>query len=358
MSLLYHELSDLNGRNRMVKNNKKVKLGQFFTKKTSWLKKQIVDFILQSNCKVAYDPFVGDGDILAATKTLGNFNVVGLDIDNSLTWSINDSLIHIPSINNAIIVTNPPYLTNYSASRKKIYESVEKYFNKSNYCDLYLIALDKMLEAQNYVVAIIPETFINSNYKQKNKLSSITILEDNPFHDTDTPVCIACFDGKEKKYEEIKVYKNETYVCTLLDIEDNRLLPKNNIEIAFNVLDGWLGLRAVDSISENDMLRFDFKENFNYNWEKGIKISSRLLSVIDINIPLSDRKKYISMCNEILNNQRRLTNDLIFSPFKGNMKNGKRRRRLDFKTARAIMELAYEKLYKGDTKVEKQLRLF
>ena len=34
--------------------------------------------------------------------------------------------------------------------------------------DIYMIALDKMIEAQKYIVAIIPESFINSNYRQKN----------------------------------------------------------------------------------------------------------------------------------------------------------------------------------------------
>jgi len=56
-----------------------------------------------------------------------------------------------------------------------------------------------MLKSQNNVVAIIPETFINSNFKKKNYLHSITVLEENPFEDTDSPIIIACFDGKYKK---------------------------------------------------------------------------------------------------------------------------------------------------------------
>lgn len=338
--------------------NKKVKLGQFFTKESLWLKPQIKEFIFNSNCNIAYDPYAGAGDILTAVKNLGINNTFGLDVDSTLMWEINDSLINIPHIEGAIIVTNPPYLSNYSASRKKIYDSVSKYFENSIYDDVYLIALDKMLNAQKYIVAIIPETFINSNYLQKNKLHSITVLEDNPFHDTDTPVCVVCFDGNEKSFELVKIYKNDKYVCTLSDIENNRLEPKNNIKIQFNVLDGWLGLRAVDTTSELDMLRFDFKENFDYDWEKGIKVSSRLLSVIDIKIQDIDKEKYIEICNRILNEKREITDDLIFSPFKGNMKGGRRRRRLDFRTARAIMELAYEELYGRSDKDEKQLRLF
>jgi hypothetical protein len=58
---------------------------------------------------------------------------------------------------------------------------------------------------------IIPETFINSSFP-KNKLVSITIIEDQMFNDTETPVCVICFDNKEKKDEDIKVYKNNTYI--------------------------------------------------------------------------------------------------------------------------------------------------
>lgn len=338
--------------------NKKVKLGQFFTKELSWLKPQIKEFIINSHCNIAYDPYAGAGDILRAVSSLGIKEIRGLDIDSVLKWKINDSLLFIPHIDDAIIVTNPPYLSNYSASRKKIYDSVAKYFEKSIYDDVYLIALDKMIEAQKYVVAIIPETFINSNYLQKNKLNSITVLEDNPFHDTDTPVCVACFDSVDKNLNMIKVYKNERYSCSLVDIENNRLIPQNDVKIQFNVLSGWLGLRAVDTTSDEDMLRFDFKENFDYNWDIGIKVSSRLLSVIDIEIPISDRADFIVICNRILNERRNITDDLIFSPFKGNMKSGRRRRRLDFKTARAIMELAYKELYGRGDKNGNQLKLF
>src|SRR3990167_3945429 len=49
-------------------------------------------------------------------------------------------------------------------------------------------ALKKCL-TNDYGVVIIPETFINSSFP-KNRLVSITILEDNPFDDTETPVCV------------------------------------------------------------------------------------------------------------------------------------------------------------------------
>lgn len=328
-----------------MKNKSKIIKGQFFTKEQFWLKKQVKDFIYKTNCEIAYDPYAGAGDLIKCSNEYGIDEVIGLDIDDSLGWNINDSLEKIPHINNAIIITNPPYLSNYSASRKKIFADVKRYFNNSMYNDLYLIALDKMLEAQEYVVAIIPETFINSNYQQKNRLVSITILEENPFEDTDTPVCVACFDNIKKDFSEISIYKNETYISNFQYIRNLKPKVSNSVPIKFNTLNGWLGLKAVDTTNPNDMIRFDYKENISYDWNKKIKDSSRLLSLIDIDIDDNKKQSYINECNKILKTIRNDSQDIILSPFKGNMKNGRRRRRLDFYTARAIMEMAYKNLY-------------
>ncbi len=333
-------------------NRKKVKLGQFYTKESTWLRPHIRQFIADSGCTVAYDPFAGDGDLLKIADSYAIGDCVGLDIDPTHGWAVNDSLVHIPHRDNAIIITNPPYLSNYSASRKKIYRSVARYFDNSSYDDLYLIALDTMLQAQEYVVAIVPETFINSSFRDKSRLASITILEENPFADTDAPVCVVCFDGVAKAYDAIDVYKNDTFVNNLGAIERLRLKPDRSVAITFNVLQAWLGLRAVDTTDPQTPIHFDFKENFNYDWERGIKVSSRLLSTIAIDIPPAGRQRFIDACNANLHTLREQTQDVILSPFKGNMKNGVRRRRLDFATARAIMEQAYHTLYGGNANAD------
>ena len=326
---------------------KKIKLGQFNTKSNLWLKPQVIDFINNSKCKIAYDPFAGAGDLLIAVREQLKFrSLLGLDIDETLDWEINDSLINIPNFKGAIIVTNPPYIAKQSASRKKI--DLSKYFSTTLYDDVYLLALDKMLKAQDYVVAIIPESFINSNYKQKGRLCSITVLEENPFEDTENPVCVACFDGKIKNYDEIRIYKNETLVGTLDEIYNIRIEPHNDIKITFNTLDGWLGLRAIDSTDDIKNINFDFKENIKYDWENRIKTSSRHLSLINIDVPKELRDVFINECNRLINDIRVKSSDVLLTPFKGNTKSGRRRRRLDFRLARAIMEIAYKNVVGGN----------
>jgi hypothetical protein len=250
----------------------------------------------------------------------------------------------IPKIKNAIIITNPPYLTNFSAKRKKIYEKVAKYFESTDYVDLYLLALEKMLEAQDFVVAIVPETFLTSNFRHFGRLSSVSILEENCFHDTENPVCVACFDKKYKTYDKIKIYKNGSYLEYLGNLEKKRLKPQKNIKLSFNIVDGNIALRAVDGTNPQKRIAFIPVEKLDYD-TKGIKYSSRLITIIKVYF--EDEKvvnEYIKLCNEILEDYRIQTHDILMSPFKGNAKNGIRRRRLDYATARAIMEKAFLKI--------------
>ena len=336
---------------------KKRTLGQFFTEGESWLQPQVEAFITATGNSIAYDPFAGTGCLLSLAKKRINAitEIRGLDIDATLGWDVNDSLLNIPHVEGAVIVTNPPYISNYSASRKKIGDSLQKYFDTTAYNDVYLLALDKMLEAQQNVVAIVPETFINSPYRQKRKLHSITILENNPFLDTDTPVVVVCFDSVDKEFSKVKIYKDSTYISTLQEVEDARLVPNDSVVLRFNDPNGWLGVRCVDTTNPNDMIRFAFKDDIDYDWEKGIKVSSRLLTLISIDVPTKKRADFVAECNKVLAHIREVSHDVILSPFKGNMKNGVRRRRLDFLTCRAIIEKAYNKTVGTDKVVGAQL---
>lgn len=141
-----------------------------------------------------------------------------------------------------------------------------------------------MLDAQKNVVAIIPESFINSIYKQKCKIQSITILEENPFEDTENPVCVVCFDGVDKTFDKINVYKNDKLVNNLKEITNVRIEPTNSIKIIFNTLEGCLGLRAIDSTDDKTYIKFDFKDNIDYDWEHKIKNTSRHFSLISIDV--------------------------------------------------------------------------
>lgn len=320
---------------------KKTILWQYFTKKDIWLKTHIKNFILDSKRKIAFDPFAGDGELLKVGSSLWLIPI-WCDIDKSLNREINDSLENIPHKDNCIIITNPPYLSNYSAERKKIYQDVAKYFQNSKHEDLYKIAMDKCLENNDFIVAIIPETFVNSGFNFE-RLNNITILEENPFEDTETPVCVACFDNIKRWYNKIKVYKNDEFIWNLDFFEKERLTPSNLLKLKFNEISWQIALRAVDMPSPEKRLEFMKKEKLVYNMNN-IKNSSRLITIIKIEDEIDDLDSFIKWCNDFLNEYRKKTQDILFSPFKGNSKDWTRRRRLDYKAARAIIEKVYMNL--------------
>jgi hypothetical protein len=323
----------------MNASSKKRSLGQFFTKNDFWLKGHILDFIKSTRATVALDPFAGDGDLLRASRSIGFKKIIGMDIDHSLGWKHNDSLVRVPVMRNSIIITNPPYLTNYSAKRKGLYLGVKKYFESCRYDDLYQLAMDKCL-ANEFGVMIVPETFINSSFP-KNRLVSITIIESKLFNDTDNPICVVCFDGKIKPLDQVKFYKNDKFLGTLGHFEKLRRIPHKGIFIRFNAPRGKIALRAVDTTNPQKPISFMRPEEIDYDLNS-IKESSRLITLIDLRIDNDEIGKVIEHSNEQLAAFRNRTHDVLLSPFKGNKTNGERRRRLDYFTARAFLEDACE----------------
>lgn len=319
---------------------KKIDLGQFNTKRNVWLKPQVEAFIRMSECACGLDPFAGEGDLVKVMLDLGLKKVRGLDIDRELDWIHNDSLINIPYYEDTIIVTNPPYYARVSASRKD--SSCMGYFKKNNFSDLYQIAIGKVLEKYDEAVFIIPETyFLTGQMFFKEDLCSITILEDNPFYDTDCPVCVACFQrGNPLEYPEYDIYKNEEFLFNNTTLEGilDWYNSKNKLKIKFNDPNGNIGLRGVDGVDPENRIKFCLPEELNYNFDN-IKVSSRAITVLNVEGDF-DIIKLIEQANEHLEALREFTSDVIFAPFKGNNKTGIRRRRLDFKWAKKILNKA------------------
>ena len=305
---------------------------QYFTKEKYWRKKHILNFLYKYKNYDLVDPFAGNGHLLDSFYNCRK--KIGYDIDKNLKWKINDSLKKIPFHKNSFIITNPPYLSKVSNKRKKINH---KAFLNSNKVDLYQIALDKMLLSKMPGIAIVPESFINSKYDKKH-IYSITILIPNPFKDTEIPVCIICFDPN-KIFKKTRIYKNDYFLDNYENIKKiAKNMFKNNKKkkIIFNDNNGNLALIGYDSTHRNK-IKFLKVNNLKYN--KKIKFSSRVISKINVNDQLID-DEYINKLNKQLNHYRKITNDVLLTPFKGNcFFDGKfdRRRRLDFQTARNII---------------------
>ena len=324
----------------------KVSRGSYFTTDSAWLNQPVRRFLADAflSCNSVLDPFAGDGHLLDLVRREFGVAIFGLDIAGD-KWARNDSLLNIPNPSNSIIVTNPPYLANHSASRKGVSGLVADYFAQSKHDNLYKIALERCLATADFVVAVIPETFLLSSF-DKSRLALISVIEGDLFSDTEAPAVVACFGPKGIAevagftLGDADVYNGNLKVGTvkqLLALRTGR--ARSGIKIVFNDPAGRIGLRAVDS--HDGICRIEFiYGDFEYQRSK-IKGSSRLMTYLDIpELNDAEIQQVVSRANEELRLIRKESSDLIFAPFKGNDKNGGRRRRLDYALARQILKSA------------------
>jgi hypothetical protein len=319
----------------------KVSLGSFYTTKPGWLTDQVRQFLekaLSESNGNLLDPFAGDGHLLEAIKSdpvLGRLvsQATGFDIQGD-TFPFNDSLVAIPNPKRAVIVTNPPYLANHSAKRKGVDQLVAKYFAGSTQKNLYRIALEKALESADYVVAIIPETFLLSTFS-KNRLELAVVIQDSLFGDTDAPALVACFT--KERCADAHIFTGNQRIGSLSEILALRESTAPKHTIVFNDPNGRIGLRAVDGSDGKTPIAFVAARDFGYPSDS-VAVSSRLMTYLEVpGVEDEEIPELISKANGMLASIRMRSGDLVLAPFKGNNKAGKRRRRLDYALARRIL---------------------
>ena len=376
------------GRSRDKQAGRRTVYGQFYTRKMSWFSAPVRQFFenhIKTN-KYVLDPFAGEGDLLKNLSKRYKIICQGYDLSGN-RWPVNDSLIHIPNPRSALILTNPPYLAKHSAKRKAVFSKVRRYYTA--HYDLYEAAIARGVEAAKAAVFIIPETFLHSAFP-KHQLKAVSVIIENPFTTTENPVCVACFESKRRDGEtNAEIYIGDQYICLMSDlrrhkrmsekiecgrsglgggkpshgkpraqnegrgglgggrVEDAKINPSGpdattngacGRRIAFNDPSGKIALKAVDGVRPEDRIRFEKADNFYYGREK-IKNSSRMLTYVSVP-GLSDGEigPFLKILNRKLEEARAETADLLLSPFKGNNKAGRRRRRLDYTLARRLIE--------------------
>ncbi|MCR4912845.1 MAG: hypothetical protein K5983_03730 [Lactobacillus sp.] len=200
-----------------------------------------------------------------------------------------------------------------------------------------------MLNNLDYVAAIVPESFITSNLFH-NRLYAVVELNCKMFEDTECPVCLALFSPSDciPNANTFRVYQSNMFIGTY-----NKLLKYKPaeaiIKFKFNDPNGVLGIQCIDN-SREDSISF-FQGSLIPS--QSIKPTSRLKTRVSIpNIELSEDKlnSLIDECNRILKSYRQNTSDIFLTAFKGLRKDGKYRRRLDYKTATNIISKALSNL--------------
>lgn len=315
----------------------KVLKGQFFTKHPFWFNKITIDFINKINYDFFVDPFAGDGDLLKKIKSeYSVVKVLGYDIDSIIcerhNWNLNDNIINPIFHKNAIFITNPPYLFKGTAKRKKIYD--QKQFN--NFSDLYLSSIDSILKFNDFLIAIIPETFLNNRFF-KNRLESFNIIEDKMFNDTDHPVGVAIFN--KNKNNDAKIYKNSHFVMNyskFIKYNESVLVKDNDYKITFNDKNGNIFFQAFDSTKIDNKIKIQDNSKVKFNGNK-IKNTTRMNTLISINHDIENINYFVELVNKKIEKLRKETQDIVLTPFKGNNNINQRRRRLNYTFLRKII---------------------
>ena len=313
----------------------KRELGQYYTQTNPFIHPLFKEWMnmVDTNKKIV-EPFAGANNILKLINDAGfccqweSYDIAPPQTNNfpSVKVMEQDTILNFPK-NFETCITNCPYLGKSSARRRKIYYPWEE-------DDLYKVSLRVMLENCKYVAAIIPESFVTANI-HLDRLWGIISLTCKMFDDTDCPVCLALFTPNG--CNNIKIYSNNIYLGTLKELQKCDTTGYTSpIKWVFNDKNGNIGVKTVDSQIKADC-EFFYGEKIK---PESIKISSRAFSRISGLPEYIDRDCFIKKCNEILSNYRNKTKDVMMTSFKGLRKDGKYRRRLDFKTVKSILNEA------------------
>jgi len=289
----------------MTRNKEKVELGKFYTTVNPFIGQAWEKFkeMIDKN-EVIIEPFAGSNNI---PNMLPQFNWCSYDIkpegDNIIKQ---DTLKNFPK-GFKTCITNPPYLDIRTARSKNIK------FN-SQFSDLYLDALDKMLENCEYIAAIIPATFYNKKVF-KDRLWMWDKIDKEVFTDTGMSIGVAYFS--KEKVEKTELYLNGKRVNNNSHYLDNKT--------EFNTKDANLSVCLIDNTQYKN-IGVNTLDNFNF--KKYLKTSSRFyVAFKDERICNED----IEDLNRFINNWRAQTNDFWLTPFKSTLPDGTYRKRLTFK---------------------------
>lgn len=275
------------------------------------------------------EPFAGAGHLLRALDAVG---LGGPQAAYDLVPAApgvraRDTLADFPT-GHDVVVTNPPYLARNSAARRGLP------FPETAHPDLYLHCLDLCLAHARFVAAIVPDSFLQAGRLQARCATAVS-LPFPMFGDTEHPVCLALF-GPEPA-PDLEVWTGPLRLGRLSDLRRALPVRRARIQVAFNVPDGPLGLRAVDG-QKAASIRFVPGAEIP---SARIKGSSRSLTRLTVEGVAPERLGDLaSAANDALAEMRARTGDVFLTAFKGLRADGRFRRRLDFALARALLHEA------------------
>ena len=335
--------------------SKKRELGQHFTEATGdnnpFLHPAFKIWASRINSTdTILEPFAGNKDLIRLLREAGYHNQVDCyDIDPQSTDVVQrDTMEDMPS-GFRFIVTNPPYTSKSSATKNrnkavKAGDSAGDYKAEfENFENLYLRSIQKCLDQAEFVAAIIPLSFINSEQFREH-LETVVSLNYKLFKKTTCPVCLALFRNWEK--DEDDPTPCETFTFWIgdkpvgffddLDFVNQYQIDERYGKFEKNVKDGDIGVYAID-LTKIRTIKFYRGDEIS---DDKVKKTSRSITKININRPDVNQDTIIFFANRILEGQRNATGDSFLTPFMGLRKDKQYRQRLSFEDVEYILKMA------------------
>ena len=272
------------------------------------------------------EPFAGSNNLIGMLQSLDYCNSYdSYDLHpQSSDVRQRDTLLDYPQ-GYEVCVTNPPWLYKSRATRLGLS------FPETTYDDLYKHCLASCLRHSPYVAALIPASFIQSGLF-RDRLETVIFIHKKLFSYTDNPVCLGLFG--EGPVADTRVEMDDMFIGNLKELETH--MPgttdarAESIRFRFNVPDGDLGFVGIDNSARASIAfhRGEALERY------PIKSSSRAITRIG-GTDVSDQ--LIRRLNERIRELRHDTHDIFLTVFKGLRKDGRYRRRMEYRTARDLL---------------------
>ena len=270
------------------------------------------------------EPFAGAGHLFSYV----NAEWHGYDIEpNHDAVQYRDTFKDFPT-GYRVCITNPPYLAKTVVSRKKL--PVQLIHE-----DMYLDALQLMLDNCEYVAAIVPSTFWNQKLF-KDRLYAWDKFDMQLFSDTDAPAGVAYF--VPQKVEHTRTFVNgEEIVLT----SDNTP-TKTDFPVRFNPRD--LAPILVNGIDTNTQNNIHLRMLQDHDVPALVNSMGECKSTNRNHFPIEStmvKETDLPAINALIDQWRHETKDFFLTSFKSPMASGKYRKRISFLEVRWLLHRFY-----------------
>ena len=328
-------------------------LKQFFTHNY-----RVLQPFLEHYCpaaKLVVDPFAGEGHLLRLFDNTDT-RTLAIDIDPAVQPDIvADSFEALPaklSRVNSVVITNPPYCHRHILQEEnpRLYDTVVE----AGYVDMYEYSIRRVIDQLGCppVFALVPENFVASRTTQLRRelhrhIVAIQIHSTSTCRDTQQPTILVYLSPQP--VESTDLWLDDCHEDTI-EVHPDGLRPKlkdkgNFIDFGFKEgqteeqRDTSILLQSTDGGSERNRIKLmPVHEKFGTRHYPG-KSTDRAYVQIVPRVSLSERQSrlLIKAFNRWVDGWRATTHGLGLTSFRSNTDSGFRRKRIDWKLARLVI---------------------